>query len=262
MKGKGGENVPRIKINREYYFYAGSTAAPGLPLVFCHGAGGSHRHWLYQIEGLKEETAAVAVDLPGHGASGGTPASEIAAYREFLRDFSAALGIGKFILAGHSMGGAIALDYALHYSDDLKGLILAASGARLRVTPLFLEAFRTGNVPPELVKFTYGPLAPAELLESARQEMAAVPPQTYLADFNACNNFDCTERLSEIEVPSLIICGEADQMTPLKYSRYLAEKLPRAELVEVAEAGHMVMLEAPTGVNEAIASFLKKTGAG
>ncbi len=254
--------MPRIEIKGETYFYAGSAAEKGPPLLLCHGAGGSHRHWLNQVEGLKGQAAAVAVDLPGHGASGGKPAADIASYRDFLRDFSKTLGLENFVLAGHSMGGAVALDYALHYSDDLSGLILASSGARLRVTPLFIEAFRSGNVPPELSGFAYGPAAPAELLESARQEMAAVPPQTYLADFTACNNFDCTEKLAEIELPALVICGEADRMTPPRYSRYLAEKLPRAELVEVAVAGHMVMLEAPRWVNEAIASFLKISGAG
>lgn len=252
--------MPQIEFNGSSIFYAGKTV-PGKPaLLFCHGAGGSHRHWLYQVEELKERAAPLAVDLPGHGASGGEPSAEITAYREFLRDFSAALGLKSFIMAGHSMGGAIALDYALHYGDNLKGLILVSSGARLRVAPPLLEAFRIGDVPPELVEFAYGPSAPGELLENARLETAAVSPQTYLADFTACNSFDCMERLAEIDLPVLLICGGADQMTPPKYSRYLVERLPRAELVEVEEAGHMVMLEAPQRVNRAIASFLEKIG--
>lgn len=252
--------MPQVKINRSSFFYAGDIDPGKTVLLFCHGAGGSHRHWLYQVEGLKEQAAPLAVDLPGHGASKGEPAAEIATYREFIRDFSAALGLKSFILAGHSMGGAIALDYALHYGDNLSGLILAGSGARLRVAPPFLEACRRGNVPPELIEFAYGPAASAELLESARQEMATVPPQTYLADFTACNNFDCMEKLAEIELPALLICGEADRMTPPKYSRYLVERMPRAKMVEVEKAGHMVMLEAPHQVNQAIASFLEKSG--
>lgn len=252
--------MPQIEVKNESYFYAGNAAAAGQPLIFCHGAGGSHRHWLYQVEGLKEQAAPLAVDLPGHGASGGEPATEIAAYREFLHDFSAALGLKNFILAGHSMGGAIAIDYALHYGDNLRGLILASSGARLRVAPPILEACQSGNIPPEMIEFTYGPAASAELLESARRETAAVPPQTFFADFTACNNFDCMEGLTGIELPVLLICGEADRMTPLKYSRYLVEQLPQAELVEVEDSGHMVMLESPQKVNGAIAAFLKKIG--
>jgi pimeloyl-ACP methyl ester carboxylesterase len=66
------------------------------------------------------------------------------------------------------------------------------------------------------------------------------------------------EQLAEINLPVLLICGSADRLTPLKYSRYLQDHLPQAELVEVKGAGHMVMLEAPQKVNRAIASFLKK----
>lgn len=252
--------MPQIEINGSSFFYAGEIAPDKPVLLFCHGAGGSHRHWLYQVDGLKEQAAALAVDLPGHGTSGGKPAAGVSAYRDFLRDFSATLGLKKFVLAGHSMGGAATLDYALHYGDDLSGLILIGSGARLRVAPELLETFRAGRVPPELVQFAYGPAASLELLESARQEMAAVPPQTYLADFTACDRFDCMERLAEIKMPVLLICGSADRLTPLKYSRHLLDHLPRAELVEVEGAGHMVMLEAPQRVNRVIASFLEKIG--
>ncbi|NLA11519.1 MAG: alpha/beta hydrolase [Firmicutes bacterium] len=252
--------MPRIDLDGLSIFYAGALSPEQPALLFCHGAGGTHRHWLSQVQGLQGRAAPLAVDLPGHGASGGNPAAEIALYREFIHDFSAALGLNEFILAGHSMGGAIALDYALHYGESITGLILVGSGARLRVAPPFLELCRAGTVPPELIDFAYSPAAPAELLEAARQEMAAVPPQTYLADFTACNSFDCMERLAEITRPVLLICGEADMMTPLKYSRHLKEQLPRAELVEVKGAGHMVMLEAPQQVNDAIASFLRKSG--
>jgi len=253
--------VPRIEIKGQSYYYAGSPDPGKAALLFCHGAGGSHRHWLYQLEGLKEKAAPLAVDLPGHGNSSGEPASEIGSYREFLREFIAALGLEKPLLAGHSMGGAVALDYALHYGDSLRGLIIVASGARLRVAPPFLEACRSGNIPAAMIDYAYGPAAPAELLEQARQEMAAVPPQTFYADFTACNSFDLMERLSEIKPPVLLICGREDRMTPPKYSRYMLERLPRAELVEVECAGHMVMLEAPQKVNEAIASFLEQIGA-
>ena len=252
--------MPFVEMHGSPFFYAGEPDRTRTALIFCHGAGGSHRHWLCQVEGLKEQAATLAVDLPGHGASAGKPAREIALYREFLHDFSTAFGLDNFFLAGHSMGGAVALDYALHYGKSLKGLVLAGSGARLRVAPPILEACAGGNIPPGLIEFAYGPAASAALLESARQEVATVPPRTYFSDFVACNNFDCTERLAEIDLPVLLICGGADRMTPPKYSRYLSEQLPQSELVEVENAGHMVMLEKPARVSEAIASFLKKIG--
>ena len=252
--------MPRVEIKGTSIFYTGELAGDRPVLLFLHGAGGSHRHWLYQVTGLKPGAAALAPDLPGHALSGGEPAAEIAAYREFLRAFCSALGLENFFLAGHSMGGAIALDYALHYGGSLRGLILAGSGARLRVAPPLLEACRAGEMPPGLIEFAYGPAAAADLLTKARREMETVPPQTYYADFTACNGFDCTAQLEEVNLPVLLICGEADRLTPFKYSRFLAEKLPQAQLVEVKGAGHMVMLEAPRQVNRAIASFVEKCG--
>ncbi len=254
--------MPRLEINGNSIFYTGELIPDQPALLFCHGAGGSHRHWRYQIEGLQNKAAPLAVDLPGHGLSEGKPADKIAVYRDFIRDFSAALGLDSFILAGHSMGGAIALDYALHHGANIRGLILVGSGARLRVALPFLELCRAGTVPPELIDFAYGPTAPAKLLEEARQEMAAIPPQCYLADFTACNSFDCMDRLPEIRQPVLLLCGEADLMTPPGYSRYLKEQLAGSELVEVAGAGHMAMLEAPQQVNRAIAFFLERYGGG
>lgn len=254
--------MSRIRIGGSNIFYAGRPAPDRPTVLFCHGAGGSHRHWLNQVQGLAALAAPLAVDLPGHGASEGEPAAEIAVYREFLHRFSTALGLEKFFLAGHSMGGAVALDYALHHGSDLSGLILAGCGARLRVQPPFLEACRQGQIPPQATEVAYGPAASAELRERARQELAAIPPETYLADLTACDNFDCMESLAGIELPVLLICGDQDLMTPLKYSHFLLERLARAELVEVEGAGHMIMLEAPQRVNRAIASYLERASCG
>jgi pimeloyl-ACP methyl ester carboxylesterase len=85
--------------------------------------------------------------------------------------------------------------------------------------------------------------------------MLAVDPQVLRADWLACNTFDVRERLGEIAVPAVVVTGTADQMTPEKHARRLAESLPRAELRLVPGAGHMVMLEQPQAVAEALLSL-------
>jgi pimeloyl-ACP methyl ester carboxylesterase len=65
------------------------------------------------------------------------------------------------------------------------------------------------------------------------------------------------DHVHEIALPTLILCGEEDRMTPLKYSEYLRDRIPGARLVVIPRAGHMVMLEQPRAVNEAIAEFLR-----
>lgn len=250
--------MPYGEMNGDRFFYAGDPAGKGIPLVLCHGSGGSHRHWLSQLRDLSAAVNPLAVDLPGHGRSAGEPEESIAAYRAWLHDFCATLGLKRFILGGHSMGGAIVLDYALHHPGDLAGLVLVGTGARLRVAPAILEPCRAGQVPAAMLDFAYSPQAAPGLLEEGRKEMETTPAAVYLADLTACDRFDVMDRLEEIELPVLIICGGADRLTPVKYSRYLQEHLRKAELVEIEGAGHMVMLEAPAEVNRAIERFATK----
>lgn len=254
--------MPYIHINGERFYYAGEITGPGLPVIFCHGSGGSHRRWLFQLQGLQNIARPLAVDLPGHGLSQGSPFDNIAGYREWLHNFTAALNLESFVLAGHSMGGAVALDYALHYPGKLSGLVLVGTGARLRVHPAIMNSFREGKMPPGIGNYPDVPDGPSELSEAEKRKAQQSDPAVYLADFTACDRFDVMTGLSRIEQPALVICGSEDQMTPLKYSRYLEQHLPRARMVEVAGAGHMVMLEAPKEVNAAISDFLKEIAPG
>ncbi|MCJ7569410.1 MAG: alpha/beta hydrolase, partial [Anaerolineales bacterium] len=81
-------------------------------------------------------------------------------------------------------------------------------------------------------------------------------PEVIHGDFTACNQFDICDHLPEIRVPSLILCGEQDRLTPLKYARHLNEQIPDSTLVLIEGAGHMVMLERPLEVAEVVEHFL------
>jgi pimeloyl-ACP methyl ester carboxylesterase len=77
-----------------------------------------------------------------------------------------------------------------------------------------------------------------------------------LGDYLACDRFDVRDRLAEIRVPTLVVVGTDDRLTPLRYSRFLAETIPGARLVEIPGAGHFPQLEQPVRVNAAIREFL------
>lgn len=202
-------------------------------------------------------TRVLAVDLPGHGRSEGRPPDSVAGYRAFLDAFTGHLGLTSPYLGGHSLGGAIALDYALARPGMLSGLILAGTGARLKVNPAILEAFAAGRSYPELVDLLYGREAAPLFREGALAEMEAVDPATWYADFSACNAFDVMDGLSRIDVRTLILVGDADRLTPPKYARYLADHIPGATYVLIPDAGHMLMVENPAAFNEAVADFLR-----
>lgn len=250
--------MPHIEIDKHSYYYAGDFSRAGKPLVFCHGSGGRHHHWLYQLKSLKETAKPIAVDLPGHGRSEGEPADDIAVYRNWLHQFIKKNGVESPVIAGHSMGGAIALDFALQYPDDYLGLILVGSGGKLRVLPAFLEELQKGSVPDSLSQYLYGPAASEELLEKGRKEVKDTAASIYYADLSACDKFDVMDKLIQIKKPVLIICGSEDRLTPIKYSHYLQEKLPDGQIAVIDGAGHMVMLEKPDQVNQAINNFIKQ----
>jgi len=250
--------LPYTDIDGKRYFYHGDPRGKGLPLIFIHGSGGNHNHWLLQFTEPGDIANPLAVDLPGHGRSEGAPSNSVAVYCNWIRDFARSLGLTDIILAGHSLGGAIAMDYALQYPEDLVGLVLVGTGGRLRVAPAILDTLRAGQHPAGMAEFAYGPLTSADLLKQAKREMTSVAPEVFLADFTACDQFDIMERLSQVTIPALIICGTEDRLTPPKYSHFLKQKLPQAELVEIKDAGHMVMLEAPGELNKALTRFVKK----
>ncbi len=250
--------MPYLEIDKKKAYYSGNKNRNGIPLLFCHGSGGGHHHWHYQFKALPPSVNPLAVDLPGHGRSEGAALDCISLYRDWIHRFSRALEIQNFILAGHSMGGAIALAYNLQYPEEVRGLILAGTGARLRVLPAFLEELRQHNVPETMLEYLYAPDAPEELLNLGRREMENTDPAVYLADLTACDNFDIKDNLHQIEVPGLIICGSEDRLTPVKYSQFLKEKLPQSRLEIIDGAGHMVMLEKPETVNRSIAQFIEE----
>lgn len=230
------------------------------PILFVHGAGGSGLLWEKQLAGLADKFSPIALDLPGHGTSQGNPCTGVAPYREVVRDFAESLALPSFVLCGHSMGGAIAMDYCLHYPADLKAIVLAGTGGRLRVAAEILDRFGRGERMPELSGQLYGSHAPGKMIREGEQYFFLVQPEVWYADFTACHNFDLLPDLWRIKIPTLVMCGTEDRMTPLKYSRHLADNIAGARLEIIPGAGHMLMLEKPDEVNSAVQSFLDDHG--
>jgi pimeloyl-ACP methyl ester carboxylesterase len=254
--------MPYISIAGERIYYAKNENAPGENIVFVHGAGENHRIWAKQLVDVPRKTSrpvsAYAFDLPSHDRSEGSGRTSIAAYRDFVAAFTKALGLELFILVGHSMGGAIALDFALTYPGRLRGLVLIGTGARLRVAPIILEQVETSfeGLVSLMSEWAYSPSASRELVRRGEEELRLTPPTVTHGDFAACDAFDVMPRLGEIRTPILVIVGSDDKMTPPKYSMYLRDHIAGAQFILVEGAGHMVMLEQPDVVTAAIARFI------
>jgi len=233
-------------------------AGAGPPLVLVHGAGGSAELWPRQLDALADVAQVLAPDLPGHGPLGGRGRPSIAAYAEWLDAFLAAVTEEPAVLVGHSMGGAVAQALALLRPERLAGLVLLATGARLRVVARLVELLR--HDPREsqslIQDLSFGAAAAPECAALVARVLREGPPLVTLGDFLACDRFDVRERLAAIRIPTLVVAGTADRLTPSRYARLLAATIPGARLVEIEAAGHFPQLEQPEPVNAAIRAFL------
>jgi pimeloyl-ACP methyl ester carboxylesterase len=245
--------------NVSYRAYGRDIDVQRPPVVLVHGAGGNHLMWPAQVRHLAH-TAVYALDLPGHGASPGPSANEISVYSETVRDFVDSLELPWFLLVGHSMGGAIALDFALAYGSRLAAIVVVGGGARMRVAQSLLEGvlhnFEAATA--QITECSYHPDTPAAEKEVYLRHLRETDPHVLYGDFVACHNFDIVDRLPALATPSLFICGRQDRMTPPERSIYLHNHVAGSELLMIEDAGHNVTIERPQMVADELETFLTK----
>ncbi len=232
------------------------------PLVFIHGSGDSGRVWRFQVECFGSHHA-FALDLPGHGQRPDTLPTEVTVqeYAQATHDIvTQELHLQKPIIVGHSLGGAIALTMALEYSNELGGIILIGTGARLRILPALLADAKNT---PEQARLRLSQMAIATttaptVSQSVVQEQVSPGPSILYRDLAACDVFDIMKRLYEVSIPTLVLCGVEDQLTPVKYSIYLHQHISDSTLRVIPDAGHYVMREQPEAVNSAIDEWMQR----
>jgi pimeloyl-ACP methyl ester carboxylesterase len=227
-------------------------------VLFIHGAGGGLYTWSYQKGFFEKEFNPILIELPGHGESEGEGEEEIVSYAEHVSAFLRALSLKKVFLVGHSMGGAIVQALALTHPEAIKGIVLVGTGARLKVFPMILEGIRSNfaETVPKINQFAFSRKAPPDLIEKGVSFMLQCKAEILYGDFLACDRFDVMKEVEKIVLPTLILCGEDDQLTPVKYSQFLQSRIKGSKLEVLPNAGHMVMMESPQVFNEKIRAFI------
>ncbi|HND49329.1 MAG TPA: alpha/beta hydrolase [Anaerolineales bacterium] len=243
-----------------YSFQQSKETTPSRPpLIFIHGAGGSFLSFHPYLRHMQGETI-YALDLPGHGKSVGKGRQSIEEYADEIARFMDDLQIASAVMVGLSMGSGIALSFALKYPHKVSALVVMGGGAKLRVAQSTLE--NVGK--PETFEATvetinracFSTYASNELVELSKKSMLSTGPDILFSDYLACNHFDVTTQLNQIRIPTLLLCGMEDAMTPPKYSQYLRDRLPNAQLHLLEKTGHMVTLEQPELVAKLLKQFL------
>lgn len=234
--------------------------AGGRPTLVCiHGAGGDHTLWDAQVDGLSAEFNVVAVDLPGHGASGGAALDSVSGYAQALADFLGDLAPPAPVVCGLSLGGAVALELLLAGGLPLAGGVLVGTGARLRVHASIFETLATDfdGFVKGLAGVGASPSTDPRRLAAVAAAARACGPRVTAGDFRACDRFDVMGRLPAIQCPVLVITAADDRLTPPKYGAYLAAHIAGARLVSIPEAGHLLPVERPEAFNGPVRDFLR-----
>ncbi len=233
---------------------------PALPtIIFIHGAGNTKNLWKMQIQGLSDSINTIALDLPGHGESDGDGMETIEHYADRVRNFITEVNPPQPVPCGLSMGGAITLHLLINSGIKFKAGIIINSGARLRVMPAIFEMINSNysGYTSSLPMMGASAKTDLTLLKDITNDAEKSRPEVVFKDFTACNTFDITERLNEINIPVLVLTAEEDKLTPQKQGKFLADHIAGSSYVNISEAGHFSPVEKPDEVNDAILKFVK-----
>ncbi|MHA1310684.1 MAG: alpha/beta fold hydrolase [Candidatus Helarchaeota archaeon] len=253
-------NLPYLEINGVNIFYQDSdpnSTSNQKTIIFIHGAGENSNLWKFQFSELSKYFRIISIDLPGHANSSAELELSMDLYLKCIDKLILHLDRNKITLAGHSMGGAICMSYFLKY-DNVDSLILIGTGAKLKVSSLIFESLQSDfnsaiNQISSIAMYSKS----KPLIEFVKAESLRTTSKTYIADFNICNKFDIMDQVKKITVPTLIICGEKDLLTPQKYSIYLNEKIKKSILQIIPNAGHDVHIEKSSVINQIIKNFVE-----
>ena len=245
------------------YRQSGATGS-GHTVLMVHGATDHSWIWKNQMEALNARHRCVAVDLPGRIGTDGPPIDAAAGFRAFIASVADALELEPFVFCGHSMGGSMALDFALHHPGSLDGFVMVGSSPSWGMPDdevALLRADPEGAL--SKLAETFGDMFSRHTEQAIKDELLreaeAVPAATGAADMLACATYHLEADLERIEVPALVICGDEDEPS-LPGSRLCGEKLSRASFQLVERCGHPIMVEQPEVLNDALGRFLDSLG--
>jgi pimeloyl-ACP methyl ester carboxylesterase len=278
-----------IYIDRRLVAFDGGSlyvveAGDGPPIVLSHGVTNSIRTWVHQLETLpRAGFRTIAYDHRGHGQSSvGTAGYSVENLAHDLRTVIEAYDVRGAVLVGHSMGGVAVEAFVTRYpeiaAERVAGIVLLST---LATTPLGSHSTRTKrrieqitNHAPDMswvwnsrnlgllaARLGFGRDPQPSHVELVRQMLAACPPATRLEAPRALIGLDFRPDLPNVRIPTLVIVGTADFLTPPAQARLIAELIPHARLEVFPGGGHMLMLERTEELDRLIVDFAHEVAA-
>jgi 3-oxoadipate enol-lactonase len=243
--------------------FAESGSGEKTPIVFLHGVGSDKSVWRPQLDHFGQERRTVAFDYPGYGESDPAPEGTTRDdYAAAIVSAMSAIGISKAHVCGLSLGGVVAIAINHAAPGACASLILADSFAshpdgqaiyeRSVAASGDLRIFAEGRVDVLLAQ-PADPAVRSEVIEV----MSRIEPAAYLTGAEAVWLADQVERADAIRVPTLVVCGAQDRVTPPALSTSLTRMIPGAHYEPVENAGHLSNLEQPAAFNTVVGAFIR-----
>ena len=245
-------------------------AGSGLPLLLVHGWPHDRTMWAGQLGGLATYARVIALDLRGAGGSTVRGPYTIDQYADDLVAFLDSLGIARAVMCGLSMGGYIAFSMLRRHRDRIRGLSLADTRATAdsdetranrerSITVIEQEgmtALASRQLQTSVGRSTLERQAP--LAETVRRMMASVPPEGAIGALRAmAARPDSTPLLRTIDLPTLVVGGAEDGITPPDVLREMAAAIPKSRIEILEQGGHLSPLERPAAFNHVVTEFLE-----
>ena len=242
----------------------------GPPLVLLHGVLEDSRIWRRQLDDLSDEFTVVAWDAPGCGRSSDPPKSfRMPDYADCLAAFVDAVGLARPHVLGLSFGGALALELYRRHPKVPMTLVLASAYAGWAgslpaevVEQRLQQCLREADMPPD--QWVHGWIpglltesAPAEVVDEVVALMLELHPAGHRAMVHALAEADLRDVLPHIDVPTLLLYGDADKRSPLNVAEDLHVRIPASRLVVLPGVGHLCNVEAADQFNAEVRSFLR-----
>lgn len=247
-------------------------AGQGEIVVFLHGFPLDHQMWENQVEALQANYRVITPDLRGMGQS--EPASDVTSMEQLAGDVLSLLDelkVEKAILAGFSMGGYVAFSLLRQAPNRFKALVLANTRAdadavqgqinRMKMSASILEkgadAAKEAMLPKMFTEQTAHERP--ELVQKLSNWMSAMKP---IGLVHACISMafrqNSVPMLPSIQIPTLVIAGQQDQITPPELMKGMASEIPNSQFVEIEGASHLCPVEQPEAFNQALLAFLEQ----
>jgi pimeloyl-ACP methyl ester carboxylesterase len=251
--------MPSVAVSGRSVFYEAPRApraGRGQIVLLVHGAFDHHALWCDILPALARGHTPIAVDLPGHGRTKGPALDHAEACCAFFEDLVETLDLPPFVFCGHSMGGSMAVDFALHHPGKVAGLIPIGSSPDWEIPDRFIEGWDTDPeaVYRENLSYLFSKRAALDLIAAYDEQIRATPPAHCRADMRICASFAQAGRLGEVRAPTAVICG--DEEFWIGGSRALHEGIAGSSLEIVPGAGHALPLERPDALAAAMLRFL------